>query len=503
MTIPEVKAKTIELATNAFEAFCDDISGMFGIEMKCATTGISTETTKSLSAKYKKLAAVTPIKTEGILNGTFHTVFDQAGMFALAGIIIMLPKQKVLDDMKRGTLKEAEAIADTIRETGNLLVGSWDRVFREEMEGHGHFLQAGTFIGNPWDKPQEKIGIPDTEEFQYVGFQMTVADYPVFTCGAFYPEAIFTPPPVVEEKPAESVSAESAPVAATPSVPAAEPAPVAEATSTPVVEPVQAQPQAAEVQPAPIAETKQPQAEAAKTETPAAQPEQTIESKATAPVAETAPAAAPAAAPVKAVEEPKPVAAAAVAAQPAENKETPKGPVSETIQKMVESVPQIKDTLASLQLCAKDIMRKEFLFGSPEDSVQHTLSRMQQADTNYVLIGADNVPEGIVSTYDIASAVSVYLKPVFAKWRRPADDATLQIKVKWIMTRPVRTIKPEASVAAVMETMCQTGLRCLPVAGANGKVEGLITAFDVFRAFLTTDAKISSVGTPLSASAIA
>jgi CBS domain-containing protein len=493
MTIPEVKAKTIELATNAFEAFCDDISGMFGIEMKCVTTGISTETPKSLASKYKKLAAVTPIKTEGVLNGTFHTVFDQAGMFALAGIIIMLPKQKVLDDMKRGTLKEAEAIADTIKETGNLLVGSWDRVFREEMEGHGHFLQAGTFIGNPWDKPQEKIGIPDTEEFQYVAFQMTVADYPVFTCGVFYPEAIFTPPPVVEEKPAEAVSAEPAP--------AAESAPVAEVPSTPVAEPAQPQPQpqAAEVQPTPVAEIKQPQAEAAKTETPAAQPEQTIETKTTAPVAETAPAAVPAAAPVKAVEEPKPV----VAAQPVESKEIPKGPVSETIQKMVESVPQIKDTSASLQLCAKDIMQKTFLFGSPEDSVQHTLSRMQQADTNYMLIGDDNVPEGIVSTYDIASAVSVYLKPVFAKWRRPADDATLQIKVKWIMTRPVRTIKPEASVAAVMETMCQTGLRCLPVAGANGKVEGLITAFDVFKAFLTTDAKISSVGTPLPASAIA
>jgi len=149
----ETKSKTIELATNAFEAFCDDISGMFGIEMKCVTTGIFTETTKGLSQKYKKLSAVTLVKTEGILNGTFHTVFDQAGMFALAGIIIMLPKQKVLDDMKRGTPKEAEAIADTIKETGNLLVGSWDRVFREELEGHGHFLQAGTFIGNPWYKP--------------------------------------------------------------------------------------------------------------------------------------------------------------------------------------------------------------------------------------------------------------------------------------------------------------------------------------------------------------
>ncbi|MCE5341948.1 MAG: CBS domain-containing protein [Planctomycetaceae bacterium] len=474
----ETKSKTIELATNAFEAFCDDISGMFGIEMKCVTTGIFTETTKGLSQKYKKLSAVTLVKTEGILNGTFHTVFDQAGMFALAGIIIMLPKQKVLDDMKRGTPKEAEAIADTIKETGNLLVGSWDRVFREELEGHGHFLQAGTFIGNPWDKPQGKIGLPDTEQFQYVSFQMTVADYPPFNCGVFYPEAIFIrpPEPVVEEKPAEAVNAETAPASEVKEVPTAE---------TP--KPAEPQPEAKE---------------APKTETTAeAKPAQVVEAKEPVPTPE-ATAATLAPAEVKPAETPKQPVADVPAEKSIESKQQPTGPVSETIQKMVESSPQIKDGLASLQLCAKDIMQKEVLFGNPDDSVQDALAKMQQTETSYMLIGRDNLPEGIVSTYDVASAVSVYLKPVFAKWRRPADDATLQIKVKWIMTRSVHTIKPEASIAAVMEIMCQTGLRCLPVAGAGGKVEGLITAFDIFKALLKTDTNISSAGKPLQAAAI-
>jgi CBS domain-containing protein len=491
----ETKSKTIELATNAFEAFCDDISGMFGIEMKCVTTGISTETTKGLSQKYKKLAAVTLVKTEGILNGTFHNVFDQAGMFALAGIIIMLPKQKVLDDMKRGTLKEAEAIADTIKETGNLLVGSWDRVFREELEGHGHFLQAGTYIGNPWDKPQEKIGIPETEQFQFISFQMTVADYPPFNCGAFYPEAIFIRPPepvpVVEEKPAEAVKTEPAPAAEVKATPAAEPpkpetaeAPKAETTAeTKPAEPAQA-PEATVV---PVPSVPTPEATA--TPAPVTPPP--------------TPTAAPAPVEVKAAEVPKPAVAEVPAAKSIEGKEQPAGPVSETIQKMVESSPQIKDGLTSLQLCAKDIMQKAILFGSPDDSIQDTLTKMQQAETSYMLIGKNNMPEGIVSTYDIASAVSVYLKPVFAKWRRPADDATLQIKVKWIMTRSVHTVKPDASIAAVMEIMCQTGLRCLPVAGAGGKVEGLITAFDIFKALLKTDTNVSSAGKPLQAAAIA
>ncbi len=143
------------------------------------------------------------------------------------------------------------------------------------------------------------------------------------------------------------------------------------------------------------------------------------------------------------------------------------------------------------------------LFGSAEDSVQDAIRKMQQTESCYILVGNNTSLEGIVSSYDIASAVSVYLKPVFAKWRRPADDATLQIKLKWIMTREVRTVKPEFSVASVMELMCQTGLRCLPVAGENGKIEGLITVFDIFKALLTTDAKLSSAGKPLQSAAIA
>ncbi|OHB53937.1 MAG: hypothetical protein A2Y12_12150 [Planctomycetes bacterium GWF2_42_9] len=407
----EIKNKTIELTANAFDAFCDDISGMFGISMKCVKTGISTETTKSLSQKYKKLASITLIKSEGSLNGTFHTVFDQAGLFTLAGIIIMLPKQKIIDDIKRGTVKDAEAIADTIKEAGNLFVGSWDRIFREELEGHGHFLQGGTYIGNPWDKPVEKIGITDTEEFQYVSFQMTIEDYPVFNCGAFFPEAVFVKPVIPQ------------------------PPPVVEVT------------------------------EAAKTEqVPPPQPE-------------------------KAIVEDKPIII--------ENKEPDLGPVSETIKQMIKSTPQAVSSLAALKLSAKDIMQTQVLFGTAEDSVQQALTKMQQAQCNCMIIGKDNLPEGIITTYDLTSAISIYLKPVFAKWRRPTDDATLQIKLKWIMTRPVRTVKSDTQVSAVMETICQTGVRCLPVVGAHGKVEGLITVFDIFQALLQAESENQPTNKPL------
>jgi CBS domain-containing protein len=100
------------------------------------------------------------------------------------------------------------------------------------------------------------------------------------------------------------------------------------------------------------------------------------------------------------------------------------------------------------------------------------------------MIGRNGALEGIVSKSDIKRAMSPYLLPIFAKWRRPLDDATLKIRIKWIMSRPVRTIKPETSLAAIMEYMSQFRGRCMPVTDEAGKVHGLVTAFDIFQALL-------------------
>ena len=192
--------------------------------------------------------------------------------------------------------------------------------------------------------------------------------------------------------------------------------------------------------------------------------------------------------------------------------ETGKGekqPVSETIQRMAQSPAALpgesdppaaaentalSDAGISLAMCAKDIMQKEIVWGSTDDSVQQALTKMQQADVGYMMIGADGVLEGIVSKSDLTGAISPYLRPVFAKWRRPLDDATLQINIKWIMSRPVRTIKPETPLAVIMENMCRSGQRALPVVDQQGKVQGLVTIFDIFKTLLKSNPNISTEG---------
>jgi CBS-domain-containing membrane protein len=90
--------------------------------------------------------------------------------------------------------------------------------------------------------------------------------------------------------------------------------------------------------------------------------------------------------------------------------------------------------------------------------------------------------------------MSPYLLPIFAKWRRPLDDATLKIRIKWIMSRPVRTIKPKTSLATIMEHMSQFRGRCLPVMDEEGNVQGLVTAFDIFQALLKSNPNTCSTG---------
>jgi len=141
--------------------------------------------------------------------------------------------------------------------------------------------------------------------------------------------------------------------------------------------------------------------------------------------------------------------------------------------------PELNSISALLAICAKDIMQKDIVWGSSDDSVQQALAKMQQHEADYMMIGQDGVPEGIVSKSDLTGAISPYLRPIFAKWRRPLDDATLQIKIKWIMNRPVRTIRPETSLEAVMKDMCQFGGRCLPVVDQQGKVQGLVTVSNI------------------------
>ncbi len=162
------------------------------------------------------------------------------------------------------------------------------------------------------------------------------------------------------------------------------------------------------------------------------------------------------------------------------------GAVSEAIRKMVDSPAVLpgQQSLTVLDLCAKDIMQTDVVWASPDDTIEQTLAIMQRYTTDYVIVGNGSVLTGIVSRSDLSASLSPYLRPAFDKWRRPLDDATLQIKLSLIMSRPVHTISPEMSLAAVIRNMCRCRVRCLPVVDQQGKVHGVVAEVNIFKALL-------------------
>jgi CBS domain-containing protein len=184
------------------------------------------------------------------------------------------------------------------------------------------------------------------------------------------------------------------------------------------------------------------------------------------------------------------------AATPGKNEEPATGKISEAIRKITQSPAVLpgqsamaKDEIPSVtcdlfEIRANEIMQNKVTWASSDDSLQQAFAKMQQTDSGYIMIGQNGVLEGIVSKSDITRAMSPYLQPIFAKWRRPLDDATLKIRIKWIMSRPVHTIKPGTSLAAIMEHMSQFRGRCLPVTDEQGNVQGLVTTFDIFQTLL-------------------
>ena len=180
----------VKLSKESFKTFCDDISGMFSVNMGCNQQQIAIETLEGLKKHFKELVAVHCVKAEGALEGTFHLVLDQDGLFTLAGVINMRSEQLILEDIKLGSLEKAKDMSSVLTEVGEALVGAWDRVFRKSSDDHNHLVQTNIFIGNPWSEP-DKMNLFSDKELVLVPYQITIDPYPAFRCGVIFPKELF------------------------------------------------------------------------------------------------------------------------------------------------------------------------------------------------------------------------------------------------------------------------------------------------------------------------
>jgi hypothetical protein len=205
----EIESQVTELSAMAFEAFCADVSVMFGLEAKCKQRQAAAETVEDLNEYFEELAAVVSVEAKGTLDGTFQLVLDRAGLFTLAGITFPLTQEQILKKTKDGSTEDAEALSNALADAAKVLIEAWDKLFREKLPGHDQFVKTTTFIGNPWEKPQEDIGLAADENLLSVLCEMTAGPYPTFNCAAIFPKKIFAGPTEQQTEPQQKTDSEA------------------------------------------------------------------------------------------------------------------------------------------------------------------------------------------------------------------------------------------------------------------------------------------------------
>jgi CBS domain-containing protein len=402
--------KLEELTQQAFSAFCEDIAGMFDCPMQTLEPKALRIPLSQLQKDFKRVTSINTIEAKGVLDGQFAIWFDQAAIFILSGVVVMLPEKRILDNVKSGGINEAQLLNDAIKELGNLMAGSWDRIFRDGLSDHKHLKQGSVFIGQPWKNSKESLGMDLNTECLVVTAKIKVSSFEPVLCAAVYPIHLLEPKPEPRQQP-EAIAENTTPPAKQ------EAAAEAQASAISTVETIEQLPQPS--------------------------------------------------------------------------------PISKAIEQLIRSAPQTAGTSDysaprhfnpfDLNCPIRAMVDTEAVWIDPDDSIQKAILLMQQYNTSYLLAGKNGQLDGVLSRSDIAAAISPYTKSIFANYRRPLDDATFQIRVKWFISRPVRAVTPETPVWAAIDIMCKYAVRSLVILDAQQKVAGLITTFDILKKLISTD----------------
>jgi CBS domain-containing protein len=112
----------------------------------------------------------------------------------------------------------------------------------------------------------------------------------------------------------------------------------------------------------------------------------------------------------------------------------------------------------------KDFMTKGVLTIEPEKSVFEAAELMTMKEVGDIIVVGVGMPKGIVTERD-------FVRRVIAKQRPP------ETKISDVMTTPLITIDPEASLSEAAQKMINNRIRRLPVIEKN-RVVGIITVSD-------------------------
>lgn len=124
-----------ELSFTSMQDFCTGYNFMFEKHFSCARVTTEQMKPEKLNEFATGIIAVNTIQSSTDNSCRFMILFDKRALFSLGGVTIMLPLSRIKDECNTGTEEGAMAMSDAVGEIGNLLIGSFNKIFREGCSG--------------------------------------------------------------------------------------------------------------------------------------------------------------------------------------------------------------------------------------------------------------------------------------------------------------------------------------------------------------------------------
>jgi len=120
-------------------------------------------------------------------------------------------------------------------------------------------------------------------------------------------------------------------------------------------------------------------------------------------------------------------------------------------------------------LMVRDVMTKAVKTVRIDSTIREVVQKMNKFDIGSIVVVDDRRPVGIITERDILRRiVEQYIDPSI-------------VKVNEIMSQPLMTVDPDASIEESARLMAKKQIKKLPVV-ENGRLVGIITSMDIMRA---------------------
>ena len=146
----------------------------------------------------------------------------------------------------------------------------------------------------------------------------------------------------------------------------------------------------------------------------------------------------------------------------------------ETVDPMALGEPTPSEPIDTTcrELRISDIMSRETITATSDDTVLSTVKKMSEHNVSCVVVVDDSLVTGIVTDKDILKGIA------------GQDREFQRLRVGDRMSSPVEVVSPEASVFDAGKTMEAKGIKRLPVID-EGKLVGIVTQTDITRGLIS------------------